>query len=109
MRKSRFVISDHAWSLIESLLPGTSRSRGVTAKDNRLFLEAVLWRVRVRRACREFSLWFCEWNSVLLRPRRRAPSGGFDRLFLAAAGPPRFDYSLIYRPLLHGPPKASRA
>jgi len=33
--------------VIEPLLPGTSRSRGVTARDNRLFLEAVLWKVRV--------------------------------------------------------------
>ena len=47
MRIERFVINDLSWSLIEPLLPGTPRDRGVTAKDNRLFLEAVLWKVRV--------------------------------------------------------------
>ncbi|HDO51464.1 MAG TPA: IS5/IS1182 family transposase, partial [Rhizobiales bacterium] len=47
MRPERFVITDRSWALIESLLPGTVRDRGVTAKDNRLFLEAVLWKVRV--------------------------------------------------------------
>ena len=41
------VINDRSWALIEPLLPGTIRDRGVTAKDNRLFLEAVLWKVRV--------------------------------------------------------------
>jgi len=47
MRKERFVISDRSWSIIEPLVPGTVRDSGVTAKDTRLFLEAVLWRVRV--------------------------------------------------------------
>lgn len=45
MRPERFVITDTIWQLIEPLLPGTLRSRGVTAKDKRLFLEAVLWKV----------------------------------------------------------------
>lgn len=45
MRPERFVISDRSWELIEPQLSGTSRSCGVTAKDNRLFLEAVLWKV----------------------------------------------------------------
>ena len=47
MREERFVISDRSWAAIEPLVPGTARDRGVTAKDTRLFLEAVLWRVRV--------------------------------------------------------------
>ena len=47
MRAERFVISDRSWQILEPLVPGSSRSRGVTAKDNRLFLEAVLWKVRV--------------------------------------------------------------
>ena len=47
MREERFVISDRSWAAIEPLVPGTVRDRGVTAKNTRLFLEAVLWRVRV--------------------------------------------------------------
>jgi hypothetical protein len=38
MRNERFVINDRNWALIEPLLPGTARDRGVTAKNNRLFL-----------------------------------------------------------------------
>ena len=41
MRTERFVISDRTWFLIEPLLPGKASDCGVTAKDNRLFLEAV--------------------------------------------------------------------
>lgn len=47
MRRNRFVISDDHWSLIEPLFSGKASDCGVTAKGNRLFLEAVLWRVRV--------------------------------------------------------------
>lgn len=44
--QTRFVVSDAIWEQVCSLLPGKSTDRGVTARDNRLFLEAVLWRVR---------------------------------------------------------------
>jgi len=46
MNTERFVITDRVWSRIWPELPGKSTDRGVTAADNRLFLEAVLWRVR---------------------------------------------------------------
>ena len=46
MDRERFVIGDAVWEKIAPLLPGKKSDRGVTAKDNRLFLEAVLWRVR---------------------------------------------------------------
>ena len=46
MNEDRFVISDAMWGVISQLLPGKSTDRGVTAADNRRFLEAVLWRVR---------------------------------------------------------------
>ena len=44
--QNRFVIRDAFWEKIAPLLPGKVTDRGVTARDNRLFLEAVLWRVR---------------------------------------------------------------
>ena len=46
MDRERFVVSDTVWEKIEALLPGKKSDRGVTAKDNRLFLEAMLWRAR---------------------------------------------------------------
>ncbi len=41
MIQQRFVISDRLWHLIAPLLPDKAGDRGVTAPDNRLFLEAV--------------------------------------------------------------------
>ncbi len=46
MNEQRFVVTDRLWIKLEPLLPGKASDAGVTAKDNRLFLEAVFWRVR---------------------------------------------------------------
>ena len=40
------MLRDDQWERIEQLLPGKATDRGVTAKDNRRFVEAVLWIMR---------------------------------------------------------------
>lgn len=109
MRKERFVITDRSWALIEPLLPGTTRNRGVTAKDNRLFLEAVLWKVRVGGPWRDLPRGFGEWNSVFRRFRRWAVNGVFQRIFAAIAGDPDFEYILIDGTIVSVHQKASGA
>jgi transposase len=42
----RFGLRDDQWERIKNLLPGREHSVGVTAVDNRLFMEAVLYRYR---------------------------------------------------------------
>ena len=96
MRKARFVIIYRRCAIIEPLVPGTARDRGVTAKDTRLFLEAVLWRVRVGGPWRDLPPGFGGWNSVFRRFRRWAQRGVFQRLFEAVSGAPDFEYFLIY-------------
>ncbi|GBE43743.1 hypothetical protein BMS3Bbin10_01824 [bacterium BMS3Bbin10] len=109
MRPERFVITDRSWALIESLLPGTDRDRGVTAKDNRLFLEAVLWKVRVGGPWRDLPLGFGEWNSIFRRFRRWAQRGVFQRIFEAVSGDPDFEYVLIDGTIISAHQKASGA
>ena len=41
-----YALRDEQWSKIKDLLPGREKSVGVTAKDNRNFVEAVLYRYR---------------------------------------------------------------
>src|SRR3954463_14579222 len=72
MNRERFVLSDTVWQKIEALLPGKKTDRGVTARDNRLFLEAVLWRVRAGLPWRDLPAEFGHWNSVFTRFRRWA-------------------------------------
>ena len=42
----RHALRDDQWDRINDLLPGREGAVGVTAKDNRLFVEAVLYRYR---------------------------------------------------------------
>ncbi len=42
----RYALRNDQWEKIELLLPGKEGDVGVTAKDNRLFVEAVLYRYR---------------------------------------------------------------
>jgi transposase len=41
--RHRHAITDELWVRIRDLLPGKPGDPGVTAKDNRLFVDAVLW------------------------------------------------------------------
>ena len=42
----RYALRDDQWERIRDLLPGREGHVGVTARDNRLFVEAVLYRYR---------------------------------------------------------------
>ena len=42
----RYALRDDQWDRIKDLLPGREGHVGVTARDNRLFVEAVLYRYR---------------------------------------------------------------
>src|SRR3954470_16431581 len=46
----RFGLRDDQWDRIKNLLPGREGSVGVTAADNRLFVEAVLYRYAMARS-----------------------------------------------------------
>jgi len=109
MREERFVINDRSWAIIEPLVPGTVRGCGVTAKNTRLFLEAVLWRVRVGGPWRDLPPGFGEWNSIFRRFRRWALKGVFKRVFEAIADDPDFEYVLIDGTIISVHQKASGA
>ena len=105
--RDRFVVSDAAWEKIASLLPGKASDRGVTAKDNRLFLEAVLWRVRTGLPWRDMPGEFGNWNSIFQRFRRWVRAGVFERLFEQLSGQPDFEYVLIDGTIVTAHQKAS--
>jgi transposase len=109
MRRERFVISDRSWAIIEPLVPGTARDSGVTAKDTRLFLEGVLWKVRVGGPWRDLPPGFGAWNSIFRRFRRWAQLGVFERIFEAISGEPDFEYALIDGTIVGVHQKASGA
>jgi len=95
MNEQRFVVMDHVWQRIEPHLPGKARDAGATAKDNRLFLEAVFWRVRTGSPWRDLPPAFGNWNTQFRRFRRWAKAGIFESLFNAMSGDPDLEYALI--------------
>ena len=107
--RDRFVVDDETWAKVEALLPGKASDRGVTARDNRLFLEAVLWRVRTGLPWRDLPDDFGNWNSVFQRFRRWAVAGVFDRIFERLSGEPDFEYALIDGTIVSAHQKASGA
>ena len=107
--RDRFVVSDAVWEKVASLLPGKASDRGVTAKDNRLFLEAVLWRVRTGLPWRDLPSEFGNWNSIFQRFRRWVRAGVFERIFDRLSGQPDFGYVLIDGTIVTAHQKASGA
>jgi transposase len=107
--RDRFVVSDAVWEKIASFLPGKASDSGVTAKDNRLFLEAVLWRVRTGLPWRDLPPGFGNWNSVFQRFRRWGRAGVFERIFECVSDEPDFEYALIDGTIVTAHQKASGA
>lgn len=91
----RDLLSDAQWERISPLLPGKAGDPGRTGRDNRLFVEAVLWLVRSGAPWRDLPERFGKWGTVWKRFRRWAKNGVFERLFEALSGDPDLEYALI--------------
>ncbi|MEO9148674.1 MAG: IS5 family transposase [Burkholderiaceae bacterium] len=64
----RYALRDDQWERIEPVLPGREGHVGVTARDNRLFVDAVLYRYRAGIAWRDLPERFGDFRVVHLRP-----------------------------------------
>ena len=71
----RYGLRDDQWDWIKALLPGRPGWVGVTAADNRLFVEAVLYRYRAGLPWRDLPKRFGDWKNVHRRFSRWAKSG----------------------------------
>ncbi len=91
----RYALRDDQWERIEGLLPGRADTVGVTAKDNRLFVEAVLYRYRAGIAWRDLPERFGEFRKVHTRFSRWAASGVWENLFKQLAADADNEYAMI--------------
>lgn len=83
----RHEIAEEQWERIKDLLPGKDGDPGVTAKDNRLFLNAVLWIGRTGAPWPDLPERFGKYNSVWRRFDRWAQKGVWERVFRALQDP----------------------
>jgi transposase len=91
----RFGLRDDQWERIKDLLPGRAGLVGVTAADNRLFVEAVLYRYRTGMPWRDLPERFGEATKVHRRFSRWAKSGVWERVFQHLAADADNEYAMI--------------
>jgi len=78
-------LSDERWALVDSHLPGKPGDPGCSGRDNRLFLEAVLWIARTGSPWRNLPQEFGKWYTAYTRYRRWTKKGVWPRVFAALA------------------------
>jgi transposase len=91
----RFGLRDDQWERIKNFLPGREGHVGGTAVDNRLFVDAVLYRYRTGIPWRDLPGRFGDWKIVHQRFGRWAKSGVFERIFKLLASDPDNEYMMI--------------
>ena len=91
----RLVLSDRQWERIAPELPGKQGDPGRTGKDNRLFVEAVLWIARTGAPWRDLPEAFGKWKTVYTRFSRWAEKGIWESLFNKMAEDPDFEYVIV--------------
>ena len=77
---ARGDLSKAEWAIISPLLPSERGRWGRPAQDNRLFLNGMLYVMRVGCPWRDMHERYGKWNSVYVRFRRWAEQGVWDAL-----------------------------
>lgn len=95
MTNKRYALRDDQWVRIKDLLPGQAGQPGATAKDNRLFVDAVLYRYRAGIPLRDLPARFGDFRVVHTRHTRWSKSGVWQRLFQALAKDADNEYAMI--------------
>jgi len=91
----RYALRDDQWERIKDTLPGRTESVGVTAKDNRLFIEAVLYRYRAGIPWRDLPERFGDFRVIHLRHTRWSRKGIWKKVFELLAEDADNEYAMI--------------
>ena len=91
----RYALRDDQWERIKDFLPGREGHVGVTARDNRLFVEAVLYRYRAGIPWRDLPERFGDFRVVHTRHSRWAESGVWERVFKVLAQDADNEYAML--------------
>jgi transposase len=88
-------LSDAQWARIAELLPGKQGDRGRTAKDNRIFVDGVLWVLRSGARWSDLPERYGKWKSVHKRFTRWAKTGVWERMFAVLTKDRRNEYLML--------------
>src|SRR6185437_14859314 len=90
----RYALRDDQWDRIKDILLGREGYVRAAA-DNRLLVEAVLFRFRAGIPWRDLPERFGHWKIVYLRFNRWAKSGVFEQVFRLLASDHDSEYMMI--------------
>ena len=86
---------DDQWERIFEMLPRQNGHRRATAVDNRLFVDAVLYRYRAGVPWRDLPERFGDWNNAHRRFSRWSEKGVWQRIFELLAADADNEYAMI--------------
>ncbi|MGY4331810.1 transposase [Bradyrhizobium sp. LB7.2] len=105
----RFVLTDAQWAKMEPHCLGKPGDPGRSGKDNRLFVEAVLWIARTGKPWRDLPAMFGHWNSTFTRFRDWVKADVWKRLFEAISDDPDMEYAMVDATIVKvHPPRSGR-
>jgi transposase len=93
----RYELTPEQWKHIQPLCAGKASDVGCTARDNRLFINAVLFIARSGCAWRDLPERYGKWNSVYQRFNRWAKQGRWEAIFqtLRQNDAPDLDWAML--------------
>ncbi len=91
----RYGLRDDQWARMAHLLPGRVGHVGGTARDNRRFVQAVLYRYRAGIPWRGLPERFGGWKNTHTRFSRWAKRGVWERVFAALSADADNEYALL--------------
>ena len=92
---ARKLLRNDQWAKLKDILPGKATDCGVTATDNRQFLEAVLWIMRTGAPWRDLPEEYGRWHTVYMRFSRWAQKGVWHRIAATMTADPDFEWIAI--------------
>ena len=91
----RHDISDRVWGIIEPYLPGRKGKVGRPAKNNREFINAVIWVLRSGSPWRDLPPDYGNWNNVHRRFCRWRDKGIWESLLKQVIDEPDLEWLMI--------------
>lgn len=91
----RYALRDDQWERIQDVLPGREGYVGRTAKANRLFVEAVVYRDRAGIPWRDLPARFGDFRVIHPRHMRWSKGGGWQKIFEPLADEAENEYAMI--------------
>lgn len=91
----RYGLREDQWDRIKDLLPGREETVGVTAKNNRLFVEAVIYRYRAGIPWRDLPERFGDWKNIHRRHSRWSKRGVWEKIFMCLSQDADNEYAMI--------------